>query len=347
MNRRRLDFEAMRDTLLTVSAKADKTIGGHPVDITAEPYPARRTVYAMIERQNLPGIFRTFDFASPDATSPQRFYTTVPQQALFLMNSPFVVEQARAFVNRPEVKSARTDAERLERLYRAAFQRSPARDEIALAKAFLATSSTVTNEPVEQPVWQYGYGEFDEKSGRVKRFKALPHFTGSAWQGSGKLPDAKLGWVTLNAEGGHTGNDLAHAAIRRWQAPQDGVVKVSGQLRHDTDKGDGIRGRLASSGQGKLGEWLVHNTKATTDLERIEVKRGDTIDFVVDLRGNLNSDSFTWAPRIRYVEASGGYARGWNAKNDFAGPAKQRQPLTPWERYAQALLLSNELMFVD
>jgi mono/diheme cytochrome c family protein len=347
MNRRRLDFEAMRDTLLTVSARLDETMGGHPVDITTEPYPTRRTVYAMVERQNLPGIFRTFDFASPDTTSPQRFYTTVPQQALFLMNSPFVVEQARAFASRPEVKSSGSDAERVKRLYRAAFQRNPEREEIAMAKTFLATQSIATNEPTDKPVWQYGYGEVDEKSRRVKQFSKLPHFTGSAWQGGDKLPDAALGWVTLNAEGGHAGNDLAHAAIRRWQAPQDGAVKISGQLKHDTDKGDGIRGRLVSSATGQLGEWLIHNSKATTNVERVEVKRGDTIDFVVDRRGDLNSDSFTWAPRIRYIEGAGGYAGAWNAKSDFAGPQKQRKPLTPWERYAQALLLSNELMFVD
>jgi hypothetical protein len=82
-------------------------------------------------------------------------------------------------------------------------------------------------------------------------------------------------------------------------------------------------------------------------VDRIEVKRGDTIDFVVDLRGGLDSDSFTWAPRLRYVEGAGSETQRWNAKTDFSGPREQRKPLTPWERYAQVLLLSNELMFVD
>jgi mono/diheme cytochrome c family protein len=66
-----------------------------PVDLTRTPFSTRRPVYGRVDRQNLPGRFRTFDFASPDATSPQRHTTTVPQQALFLMNSPFVIEQAR------------------------------------------------------------------------------------------------------------------------------------------------------------------------------------------------------------------------------------------------------------
>src|SRR5262249_22244613 len=89
-NRRRLDFEQMRDALLAVTGKLDFTAGGASVDLTKTPFSQRRTVYGFIERQNLPGMFRTFDFASPDASSPQRYTTTVPQQALFLMNSPFV-----------------------------------------------------------------------------------------------------------------------------------------------------------------------------------------------------------------------------------------------------------------
>jgi hypothetical protein len=347
MNRRRLDFEAMRDTLLMTSGKLDETMGGHAVDITAEPFPARRTVYSFIERQNLPGIFRTFDFASPDATSPQRFYTTVPQQALFLMNSPFAVQQAQALLNRNEIKSARTDEERIERLYRVAFQRKPDRDELSMARRFLAADTAVTNPPVEKPVWQYGFGEFDTNTSRVKAFAKLPHYTGSAYQGGDKLPDAKLGWVILKAEGGHVGNDLQHAAIRRWRAPQDGAVSISGALRHETTKGDGVHGRIVSSAAGQLGEWIVYDSKATTNVERVEVKRGDTIDFVADLRASVDSDSFLWAPRVRYITADGGKGAQFNAKADFAGPPRERKPLTSWERYAQALLLSNELMFVD
>ncbi len=347
MNRQRLNFEAMRDTLLAVSARLDQTMGGHASDITTEPFTSRRTVYAFVERQNLPGIFRTFDFASPDATSPQRFYTTVPQQALFLLNSPFVVQQAESLLARPAVKAARTDAEKIERLHRLAFQRAADREEVAFAKQFLATSAGVAPALMETPVWQYGFGGFDEQAARTKGFTALPRFIGSTWQGGEKLPDAKFGWVMLTAEGGHVGNDSQHAAIRRWRAPHDGAIKISGQLRHETANGDGVRGRVVSSAAGKLGEWTIHNSKATTNVERVEVKRGDTIDFSVDLRKSVDSDSFTWAPKVRYLDASGGKGGAWNAKTDFGGPPKQHRVLTAWEKYAQVLLLSNELMFID
>src|SRR6185295_10597775 len=90
-NRRRLDWEAMRDSFLAVSGRLDPQIGGRAVPFAAP----RRTVYGYIDRLNIPGMLRAFDFASVDAHSPQRHQTTVPQQALFLLNSPFMVDQAR------------------------------------------------------------------------------------------------------------------------------------------------------------------------------------------------------------------------------------------------------------
>ena len=74
----------------------------------------RRTIYGFIDRQNLPGLFRTFDFASPDTHAPQRYSTTVPQQALFLMNSPFAVQQAKAVAARPEVSGVSEPAVRVD-----------------------------------------------------------------------------------------------------------------------------------------------------------------------------------------------------------------------------------------
>jgi hypothetical protein len=82
-------------------------------------------------------VLRTFDFANPDTSNQGRFHTTVPQQALFLMNSPFVIEQVREMTQRSEVKSARTSAEKIEALYRVVFQREPMRGEVQLGKEFL------------------------------------------------------------------------------------------------------------------------------------------------------------------------------------------------------------------
>ena len=91
-----------------------------------------------IDRQNLPGVFRTFDFASPDTTNAQRFITTVPQQALFLMNSPFVLEQARALVARPPFQKTPACADQVQELYARIFARRAESAEVGAALHFLA-----------------------------------------------------------------------------------------------------------------------------------------------------------------------------------------------------------------
>ena len=153
MNRRRLDLEAMRDSVLAVAGRLDLQMGGPAVDLLKQPFPTRRTVYGFIERQNLPGFFRTFDFASPDATVGQRHQTTIPQQALFMMNSPFIVEQARHIVRRQEVRAPGDEAARVRGLYRIVYARNPTPAEAARAAAFVRSASVrqVRLEPGQGP----------------------------------------------------------------------------------------------------------------------------------------------------------------------------------------------------
>ncbi len=137
MNRRRLEFEPLRDALLAVSGHLDRRMGGQPVPIAQAPWVPRRSVYGFIDRQNLPGLFRTFDLASPDTATPLRHSTTVPQQALFLMNGPFVLEQARALAARADVQAQPSDEARVDRLYRLAHGRPADADEVALGLEFV------------------------------------------------------------------------------------------------------------------------------------------------------------------------------------------------------------------
>ena len=362
MNPRRLDVEAMRDALLATSGQLDLTMGGRSVDILAEPFVPRRTVYAFIDRQNLPGMFRTFDFASPDATMSQRFATSVPQQALFMMNSPFVVEQTKKLAARPEVKDQADVAKRVESLYRVSLGRTPTKDELDLGVKFIQAEEAqpkaelVTNDSP----WRYGYGEFDETTQRLKSFYLLPTFTNEQiWQGGPQRPDPKLGWVLLTRTGGHAGNDHAHAAVRRWIAPRDLTVRVAGTLSHNapTVGGDGVRGRLISSRDGLLATWNIFNRSAETGVGSITLKQGETLDFAVDngAANNHSSDSFTWQVTITkeaavepVARAGGDTGGSWNSVTDFAGPpATTPNPLTPWEKLAQVLLQSNEFVFVD
>jgi hypothetical protein len=131
----------------------DETCGGRPVDLTTTPFKLRRSVYGFIDRQNLPALFRTFDFASPDTTSPQRHTTTVPQQALFLMNSPFVVEQARHLAARPDVKACQQPEQRIALLYRVLYGRGPEPDEVSLGVKFVRVAEQPAQETTRSDKW--------------------------------------------------------------------------------------------------------------------------------------------------------------------------------------------------
>jgi hypothetical protein len=138
MNGRRLDFEPLRDALLSVAGQLDPSFGGPPVNVLAPPYPPRRSIYGQIDRMNLPGLLRAFDYPSPDATSPQRDVTTVPAQALFLWNHPLVLELPQRLLARPDIASQPDDDARLAAIYELAYSRPPRRDERDAAREFLA-----------------------------------------------------------------------------------------------------------------------------------------------------------------------------------------------------------------
>ena len=336
-NRRRLEFEQLRDAMLAVSGELDLTLSGKAVDLFREPFSHRRSIYGFIDRQNLPGTYRIFDFASPDSHSPQRFTTTVPQQALFMMNGSFVQQRAEALIGKLNPHEAVRP--RIVQLMRMIDGREPTNAELELAIAFLQSNS-LEKATVVRPQWQYGYGSYNERNKRVENFRLLPHWTGQSWQGGATVPDATTGWVILNALGGHPGNDARHAAIRRWIAPKDGPISITGKLKHMSNKGDGIRGRVVSSRQGDLGTWKLLDQSTTTDL-KVAVHKDETIDFVVDCLTKPDFDSFTWEAVITQQGAQ------WVSTNDFSSSAPPPSPMKKWEQFAQILLLSNEFSFVD
>jgi len=347
-NAERLDFESLRDALLAASGELDLSLGGKPVDLTTQPFSTRRTLYGRVDRQFLPPVFRVFDFPNPDMHSPARNHTAVPQQALFLMNNPFVQSQARALAARAIAAAPESAEDRVAWMHQRAYQRAAAPEQAARALAFVqqaeATAPVIPLAP-PRPAWSYGYGRFDEAKGALASFTELPHFTGSAWQGGAAWPDGALGWAQITAEGGHPGNDLDHAIVRRWTAPTAGRVQVEGRIRHARTEGDGIAARIVSSKRGLLGAWYPHNSECDTNLYGIDVEAGDTIDFIVDIRAQLNSDEHLWSPVVTLMQEP---ATSWNAQAEFAGPWEEPPaPLNAWEKLAQVLLSSNEFLFVD
>lgn len=136
VNRQRLDFEALRDAMLMTAGRLDLAVGGPGVNL-ADSNSNRRTVYGYIDRANLPGVLGTFDFATPESHTPERHTTTVPQQALFLMNSPFVLQQATAFATRADVQSLVDVVQRITRMHSLALGRNPNGEELQALRAFI------------------------------------------------------------------------------------------------------------------------------------------------------------------------------------------------------------------
>lgn len=347
--RRRLDFEAMRDSMLAASGELDLRAGGPPGELFGEEASVRRSLYGRIDRQYLPSVLRSFDFANPELHSPRRYRTNVPQQALFLMNAPFTVARARALARRVAGEfRAEEEVERIEGMFLHVLARRPTAEERESAHAFIHAGTGRESKKADSGVetWRYGYGEIDEKNERITVFHPLPYFNGKAWGGGEKWPDGSLGWVRLTAVGGHAGNVAQHGAVRRWISPKDGTIRITGTIRKIEDCGDGIRGWLCSSRQGLLGAWQVEFGEAKpANLNEVEVRGGEVLDFVVDCGGanNFFCDGFEWAPRLELI----GEEQIWDARTQFGGKRHGDSALGPWERLAQALLISNEAMFLD
>jgi hypothetical protein len=150
---RRLDFEAWRDAMLAVAGKLDPKVGGPPYLDPAgksqlhseDPANRRRTLYSFISRFKPNPTLTLFDFPEPNVTSDQRTVTTIPQQQLFALNSPFIITTARAFAARVEKAEPNEDA-RLRLAWRLAFGRLPTERETALSSEFLRAANPRNDE---------------------------------------------------------------------------------------------------------------------------------------------------------------------------------------------------------
>jgi hypothetical protein len=349
MNRRRLDFEELRDSLLQSSGKLDRTLGGLPTSSQAWPFMQRRTIYSFIDRAVVPGDFLAFDFASPEAHSPQRYLTTVPQQALLMLNSPFVIEQARALLQRPEIAAEKNLRRRIAQLYSLLYNRPPRAAEISLGMQFIsdpANTDKVLVDNAHSQAWQYGQGEFDDKTERVKTFKPFVWFLQGEWRNSPMPGDPRTSLALLNNKGGLIYEGKANALIRRWVAPFDGHVKLGGVLEQTFENGcrkcEGVQAHIISSRKGRAGNWTAGPERTLTDVAEITVQRGDTLDFIAEVSKGSAGNGFKWTVTVQHLDGS---RVTWDSLRDFRAPWVA--PLTAWERYAQTLLAAAEFLVLD
>jgi hypothetical protein len=305
-------------------------------------------VYAYVDRVNLDPMLKVFDFASPLASASLRSETIVPQHALFVMNHPFVVERAQTIADK--VRPVEGDSESIQRglntIFRRMLGRLPTPAERRFALAFVTTPVSTEGLKRTNP-WSYGVAT-EEQPGFAE-FTPLPHWTGQAYQGGPKLPDETYAHARLTASGGHPGNP-GMPTVRRFTVPVAGKATISGTIKHERDKGDGIMAevvlrRVGAGGQPQtLGTWSVFHQSVELRTEAVSVEAGDLIDWVASCGKTPATDGFTWTGEVR-LEFDDESSNSWASEPGFEPPAPA--PMDGWEQLAQALMLTNEFMYVD
>ena len=168
------------------------------------------------------------------------------------------------------------------------------------------------------------------------------------WSPGPKLPDPQWGHVFWANYGGHAAQD-GYIVTARWHVPTDMKISIDSVLSRASERGDGVRAWVYNERTGILAEQFCTPQNKTAAVKlTTDVKRGDTLCFIVHNEGGTDSDSFDWQPTIRRADTGEVLT---NAKNDFCdasrwpiGRAKAQSPLS---QLAQVLLMSNEFMFED
>ena len=139
--RRRLEVEAWRDAMLAVTGRLDGAIGGPSLDLASEEN-RRRTLYGAISRHELNDLLRLFDFPDPNVTAEQRPTTTVPLQQLFVLNSEFLIANAKALAARLAGLDAADDAARVRQAFEIVYGRPASEREVELSVSYVRSGGS-------------------------------------------------------------------------------------------------------------------------------------------------------------------------------------------------------------
>lgn len=352
MNRQRLDYETLRDNLLLVSGTLNPSQApGRPVPLNAPNVDTWRSIALLVDRYEQPTVPAMFDFANPDSHTPQRFVTTVPQQALFLMNSPFMKTHSEGLARRLPVEGSVPDSGTIRHLYNRVFLRNPTPDEVESTQRFLSDAAEM--QPIPSHQWSYGTVELEKgENGQMhlggwKPFKVLDRKS-NRWSHTGKIPDPVWSYAYLGSTSGHAGKPTGAPAIR-WTAPATMTIRLSGTLERQSEHGNGVGAWISHSRTGPIRHAIARpKEKVSLSANNISVQKGDVITLAFDaIDGETNHDTFHWTLAVYE-----GDTRLTDAKADFCGPdgwplagRVRRQPALA--QLAQVLMMSNEFQFVD
>ncbi|PAW73967.1 MAG: hypothetical protein B9S38_03600 [Verrucomicrobiia bacterium Tous-C4TDCM] len=347
-NRRRLDFETMRDRVLATSGVLDtRGTGGRSVRLEEAGSDVRRSVYAFVDRYTLPGTFVSFDLPHPDHHSAKRVETTVPQQALYFLNGRLVLRQAARLSSDAAFKGLPDDRRRIHWIYQKLFRRAPSDEEMQVAQDWIGSANPADYAPPLGGYWEVRHGPDEGKPSAD--LSPFPIFADNVWKITPDPSTSPIRWLNAGARGGHA--SARHTMVMRWRSNGAGKVRMTGQLTRTQKGGNILAWRIDGKGATLAEARLSPDASVDIAGTWIDVKPGDTMDFVLrapdgDACGNVN-----WTLRIEGRESEsqpvaevGDFTRQFPTSND---PIPGAASADPWADLIQMLWASNEFHFID
>lgn len=276
---RRLEAEAVRDSLLVAAGKLDPMLGGPPADAGA----GRRSLYLPVKRNNLDPFLRVFDFPEPFTAVGRRDATNVPAQALTLMNDPRVASIAAEWADRLlRDTSLVDDGARYERLFLSALGRTPRPEERKMLAEYLEEAKRLHVERSEAAA-DLRKNIHEERSSLLKVLdpvrRRLTASAAAPMQVEGEreeLPKPVARWDFVTGL-----KDLAGGADA---SAREGAERTGGGLRLDGKRGHAVSAPLAVDLKEKtLEAWvqLGDREQRGGGVVSIQSPRGEVFDALV------------------------------------------------------------------
>jgi hypothetical protein len=360
-NLRRLEAEPLRDTILQLAGGLDNRMYGYPVTVTQRSngevvvndgkLPQRKSIYLRVKRSTPVSILQLFDQPDLETNCTRRSESTVPLQALSLLNSDMVSHAAAGFAERAIAASPQDPAGWA---YRVAYSRAADQETRDFLSAFMEEQTALHLAGTGQRrAWQYGHGTVDSQDNRKVLFTHFPAFVKQQWQLGADYPFQGSYWAGLNATSGHPGSDKP--VIAQWTSPVEGTFRIRGFVEHPSPAGNGIRTTVVSSQHGELSVLETAHGKKQIKVDDIQVARGDRLWLITDMNGALTSDNFNWTIMIEQLDETGEVITTWDSTAGFHGPLAGGDDLDLATRAHQkalvdlchGLLASNGFAYID
>ena len=358
-NFKRLEAEALRDSLLFIAGALDSNMFGYPVGIKSltsgevvvgsGDLPQRRSIYVRNKRSAPVSILQLFDQPDIETNCVRRSQSTVPLQALSLMNSDVVNSSAESFAEQILNKGLQAP---IQRAVLATYGRNPHPEELEILQDFLEGQVTSYSAKLgAATAWSYGTGNVHESDPINTEFKPFAHFEKNQWQLGPGYPYMGGMWEGLNATSGHPGGEMG--VILRWTANNKQKIRVEGMVNHGSPAGDGVRVTIISNRRGQLAQWVIAHERQNLEIDPIDVEQGEQILFVNDLNETLTSDNFDWQWQIHQLGHDNSVMKTWDSVIGFHGPLEDGIPVNhtaltqALTDLCHVLLSSNEFSYID